>query len=106
MNTSGIRPMEYNILVKPDPVEATTKGGLIIPESKKEKDGFARTEGTLVAISPMSFMNSDWPVSMDHLKPKPGDRVIFSRYQATQVKGKDGEDYWLMKDASIAGVME
>jgi len=105
MNQSGIRPMEYNVIVKPDEVEATTKGGLIIPPSKIEKDEFARTEGTLVAASPMAFVHGDWPTDADHLKPRVGDRVVFSRYQATEVTGRDGAKYWLMKDRAIAGVM-
>ena len=106
MNDSGIRPMQYNVIVKPDDVETTTKGGLIIPPSKVEKDEFARTEGTLVAVSPMAFANGDWPEHMDGLKPRIGNRVVFSKYQATEVTGKDGAKYWLMKDTAIAGVMD
>ena len=104
MNQSGIRPMEYNVIVKPDDVETTTKGGLIIPPSKIEKDEFARTEGTLVAASPMAFSFTDWPAD-DDSKPRVGDRVVFSRYQATEVTGRDGGKYWIMKDKAIAGVM-
>jgi len=106
MNTSGIRPQEYNVLVKPDDVEATTKGGLIIPATKIEKDEFARTEGKLVATSPMAFSFEDWPTDAADQKPQIGDRVIFSRYQATEVTGRDGAKYWLMKDKAIAGVIE
>ena len=106
MNNSGIRPQEYNVLVKPDTVEAKTKGGIIIPESKLERDEFARTEGTLIAVSPMAFAFEEWPADAADLKPKVGDRVIFSRYQATEVTGRDGAKYWLMKDKSIAGVIE
>lgn len=104
--SSGIKPQEYNVLVKPDDVEKKTTGGIILPESKLEKDEFARTEGTLVAASPMAFCFDDWPENAADQKPKIGDRVIFSRYQATEVTGKDGAKYWLMKDKSIAGVME
>lgn len=103
MNTSGIRPCEYNVLVKPAPVEKATAGGLILPESKVEKDEFARMEGVLVAVSRRAF-TFDGPALDDD--PRVGDRVVFSRYQATELTGKDGEKYWLLKDKSIAGVLE
>lgn len=103
MNNSGIRPMGYNVLVKPDEVEKTTKGGIILPEVKLEKDEFGRMEGTLVAVSPMAFSFGDWPDG--EAKPAPGDRVIFSRYAGSEVMGRDGSKFWLMKDESIVGVM-
>ena len=103
MNNSGIRPVEYNVLVKPDEVQAKTPGGIILPDTKMEKDEFARTEGTLVAVSPLAFSFDVWP---EGTMPKVGQRVIFSRYMATEIKGKDGAKYWLMKDKSIAAVME
>jgi chaperonin GroES len=103
MNGSGIKPVGYNVLVKPDEVEKKTKGGIILPETKLEKDEFGRMEGTLVAASPMAFANSDWPASEP--KPQVGNRVIFSRYAGSEVTGKDGSKYWLMKDESIVGVM-
>lgn len=103
MTDCGIQPMEYNVIVKPDVVEEKTAGGLYIPEDKKEKDEFAQTIGTLIAVSPMAFAFADWPDGAR--KPQVADRVIFSRYQATEVKGQDGKKYWLMKDRVIAGVM-
>lgn len=106
MNQSGIRPQEFNVLVKPDAVETKTKGGIIIPESKLERDEFARTEGTLVAISPIAFSFDDWPEEIADQKPKVGDRVIFSRYQAQELTGRDGCKYWIMKDKSIVAVLE
>jgi len=104
MNNSGILPMEYNVLVKPTDVEKSTKGGVILPDSTVEKEQFGRMEGTLVAVSPMAFKFSDWPEGARG--PQVGDTVVFSRYQATELQGRDGGKYWLMKDQSIAGIME
>lgn len=102
VNSSGIRPMEYKVLVKPEAVEEKTKGGIILPDSKREKDEYGRTEGILVAVSPVAFTGKGYP---EGSAPVVGDRVIFSRYSASEVKGRDGEDYWLMNDEAIAGVM-
>ena len=104
LNGSGIRPVQYMVIVKPDDVEKTTKGGIILPDTKVEKDEFQRMEGQLVAVSPMAFTFKDWPDGAP--KPKVGDRVTFARYNATEITGRDGGKYWFMKDESILGVME
>lgn len=94
--------MEYKVLVKPETVEEKTKGGLYMPDSVREKDEYGRTEGVLVAASPIAFTGKSYP---EGSAPVVGDRVIFSRYSASEVKGRDGEYYWLMNDEAIAGVM-
>lgn len=106
MNNSGISPMEYNVLVQPKKVEEKTAGGLYIPDDTREREQFGQMEGILVAISPAAFTFNyeGWPE--DAALPKVGDRVFFSKYQATEIKGNDGEKYWMMKDKSIAGVMK
>ena len=104
LNGSGIRPVQYMVIVQPDEVEKTTKGGIILPDTKVEKDEFQRMEGQLVAVSPMAFTFKDWPDGAP--KPKVGDRVTFARYNATEITGRDGGKYWFMKDESILGVME
>lgn len=104
-NQSGIRPMEYNVLVLPKEVEDKTAGGLFLPDEVKEKEEFGRMEGTLVAVSPMAFSFDEWPAELEAQKPQVGQRVMFSKYQATEIMGRDGKKYWLMKDRSIAGVM-
>lgn len=107
MNTSGIRPQEFNVLVKPKQVEEKTAGGLHLPKSAIEKDEFGRTEGKLVAVSPMAFtFEGDWPDGRESEKPQIGNEVIFFKYQATELTGRDGDKYWLMKDKDIAGVYD
>lgn len=105
MNRSGITPMWDNVLVRPKVVEDKTAGGLYLPDDTKEREQFGQMEGDLVAVSAGAFRYNypDWPE--DAAKPKEGDTVVFSRYQATEIKGRDGDKYWLMKDTSIAGVL-
>ncbi|MDC0657056.1 co-chaperone GroES [Leisingera sp. SS27] len=104
-NPSGIIPVEYNVVVKPKAVEAKTSGGLYLPDDTKEREHFGQMEGDLIAVSPAAFTYNyeGWPAHSE--KPKAGDRVVFSKYQATEIKGADGEKYWLMKDKAIAGVL-
>ena len=106
MNTSGIRCCEYNVLVLPQKVEEKTAGGLILADETREKEQFGQIEGVLVDVSPMAFAFEDWPTDQEDKKPKVGDRVVFKRYEANEIKGRDGEVYWMMKDKAIGGVME
>lgn len=103
-NLSGIQPTEFKVLVKPDRVEEKTKGGIIIPDIERDREQFAATKGTLVAVSPMAFKFQDWPPIA--AKPRPGDRVVFPRYVGFAMKGDDGEDYWLLNDRDIVATLE
>ena len=96
--------MEYNVLVLPKEITEKTAGGIFLPEQVKEREEFGRMEGTLVAASPMAFKFEDWPEGA--ATPQVGDKVLFSRYNATEITGKDDQKYWFMKDRSIAGVMD
>jgi co-chaperonin GroES (HSP10) len=105
VNRSGILPTEYKVLVLPDPVEEVTKGGIIIPIEKAEKDKYATTDGTIVAISHLAFTyatDEEWAGK----KPKAGDRVAFAKYAGARRKGKDGSDYLLINDKDVVAIIE
>ena len=104
LNGSGLRPVEYKVIVLPEEAERTTKGGLLLAETTIEKNEFGRTEGVLVAVSPMAFKFEDWPD--DAPTPAVGDRVMFSRYNAHEFTGRDGRKYWIMNDKAVMAVME
>ena len=104
INKSGIKPLEFNVLVLPQEVERKTKGGLILADQTVEKEEFGRKEGIIVAASPMAFSFPDWPA--DEPKPQIGQRVMFSKYQAETVQGRDGGTYWLLKDKAILAIIE
>lgn len=102
MNDSGIRPLEYQVLVQPIRVDDKTSGGLYLPDDKKERDQYAQIMGVLVDVSPMAFSFDEKAVKT---APAIGAKVLFPKYQATEVKGRDGETYWLMQDKSIIAEM-
>jgi len=104
MTPSGIRPTEYNVLIKPKPVEEKTKGGLIIPDSKRDLDKFAQEEGEIVAVAQHAFSYETWPDGSQ--PPQLGDMVLFAKYAGTMVSGRDGVEYRLVKDKDIAAVLE
>ena len=94
----NIRPLNDRILVKRLESEEKTAGGIIIPDSAKEKPA----EGEIVAVGPGKLTDKGERVAMD---VKAGDRVLFSKYGGTDVK-IDGQDYLIMREDDILGVVE
>lgn len=94
--------MAFNVVVEIDKTETVTKGGIILPDSKTERDRLACEEGVLVAISPLAFTYAQWPD--EDKKPKVGDRVIVNRY-AGMLREKDGKDYRIIEDKSLVAVL-
>jgi len=93
-----IRPLNDRILVKRLEGEEKTAGGIIIPDSAKEKPA----EGEIVAVGPGKLNEAGARVAMDVAV---GDRVLFSKYGGTEVK-LDGEDFLIMREDDILGVVQ
>ena len=93
-----IRPLNDRLLVKRLAEEEKTAGGIIIPDSAKEKPA----EGEVVAVGPGKLNDKGDRVA---LQVKEGDRVLFSKYGGTDVK-LDGDDYLIMREDDILGIVE
>ncbi|MDR3629444.1 MAG: co-chaperone GroES [Desulfocapsaceae bacterium] len=93
-----IRPLNDRLLVKRLKEEEKTAGGIIIPDSAKEKPA----EGEVVAVGPGKSNDKGERVA---LQVKPGDRVLFSKYGGTDVK-LDGDDFLIMREEDILGIIE
>src|SRR4029450_5697811 len=92
-----IRPLHDRGIVKRIEEEAKTKGGLIIPDTAKEKP----QEGRVVAVGPGK--QDDGKVIP--LGVKAGDKILFGKYSGTEIK-LDGEEHLIMKEDDILGVIE
>lgn len=103
MNKSGFSPLDLRVLVKPDAVAEKTAGGVFLPGQSIEADRWATTRGTLVAKGANA-----WTESSQHERtPALGDRVLFAKYgKKAEIKGADGETYWLMNDEDILALEE
>lgn len=95
-NPSGIQPADVKVLVRPDPVEEKTKGGIILADVTKERDKYATTRGALIAKGPNAF--AEWGEAAAFGL---GSRVVFAQYAGLRVKGDDGEDYLVMNDEDL-----
>jgi len=93
-----IRPLQDRLIVKRIAEEERTKGGLIIPDTAKEKP----QEGQVIAVG-KGKANEDGKVTP--LDVKAGDRVLFGKYAGTEIK-IDGEEHLIMREDDILGVVE
>ena len=92
------RPLHDRVVVRRVEQEAKTAGGIIIPDTAKEKP----MEGEIIAVGPGGRDESGKLIPID---VKPGDRVLFGKWSGTEVK-IDGEELLIMKESDIMGVIE
>ena len=92
------RPLHDRVLVRRIEAEEKTAGGIIIPDTAKEKP----SEGEVVAVGPGVREESG---KLVELTVKPGDRVLFGKWSGTEVR-IEGEDLLIMKESDILGVLE
>ena len=93
-----IRPLQDRILVKRIDEEETTKGGIIIPDTAKEKP----SEGKVIAVGGGKVTEDGKTLPLD---VKKGDRVLFSKYAGTEVQ-LEGDEHIIIREDDVLGVME
>lgn len=89
----NLEPMADRVIIKPIEKEEVTKGGLVIPDTVKEKP----QEGEVIAIGPGRLSEDGKRVPID---VKKGDRVIYAKYAGTELKYED-EDYLVLRESDI-----
>ncbi len=93
----SFRPLHDRVLVRRVEAEEKTAGGIIIPDSAKEKPA----EGEVVAVGGGAKAEDGKVTPLD---VKPGDRVLFGKWSGTEVK-IDGEDLLIMKESDVLGII-
>ena len=97
MTGAKFRPLHDRVVVKRIDAEEKTKGGIIIPDSAKEKP----QEGRVVAVGPGGRDEAGKLIPLDI---KSGDRVLFGKWSGTEIK-LEGEELLIMKESDIMGVL-
>jgi chaperonin GroES len=93
-----IRPLHDRILVKRIEEEERTKGGLIIPDTAKEKP----VEGKVIAVGTGRRLEDG---SLKPLDVKKGDRILFGKYSGTEIK-VEGDEHLILREDEVLGVIE
>jgi len=106
VNTSGLAPVEYKILILPEKVEETDErmksakaAGLVLIDQTTDREKQSQVKGKLVAIGGNAF--EDWQGRI----PQVGDVVWYAKYAGYVVPGSDGQEYRLANDKDIAAVV-
>ncbi|MGO8064323.1 co-chaperone GroES [Rhizobium leguminosarum] len=94
----SFRPLHDRILVRRVDSEEKTKGGIIIPDTAKEKP----QEGEVIAVGPGARNEAGQIQALD---VKPGDRILFGKWSGNEIK-INGEDLLIMKESDVMGIIE
>jgi chaperonin GroES len=93
-----LRPLQDRILVQRVAEEEKTKGGIIIPDTAKEKPA----EGKVIAVGKGKLDDDGKRVA---LEVKKGDRILFGKYSGTEIK-IEGDDYLIMREDDVLGIID
>jgi len=97
MGKLNLKPLADRVIVKPMETEEITKGGIIVPDTAKEKP----IEGTIVAVGPGKVTEDGKQVK---LEVKQGDKVLYGKYSGTEVT-VEGEEYLIMRESDIFAII-
>jgi chaperonin GroES len=93
-----VKPLNDRVLVKRIEEAQITKGGIVIPDTAKEKP----IEGRVIAVGPGKMSDAGNRMS---LQAKEGDRILFGKYSGTEIK-VEGEEYLMMREDDILAIVE
>ncbi len=92
-----LKPLADRVVVEPSPAEETSKGGIILPDTAKEKP----QQGTVAAVGEGKVSDSG---SLVKMTVKAGDVVLYGKYSGTEIN-IDGTDYLIMRESDILAVL-
>ena len=98
MGKLNIRPLADRVVIKPLPAEEKTKGGLVIPDTAKERP----QQGEVMAVGPGRITEDGKKIPME---VKVGDKVLYGKYAGTEIS-IDGEEYLIMRESDILAVLD
>ncbi|MHC4715699.1 MAG: co-chaperone GroES [Planctomycetota bacterium] len=94
----AVKPLDDRVLVKQSEAEDVTTGGIVLPDTAKEKP----QRGKIVAVGPGKLLDSG---KRGRMGLKKGDQVFYGKYAGTEVK-VDGEDYVILRESDVLAVIE
>jgi chaperonin GroES len=95
----NIQPLADRVVVKPLEAENKTKGGIVLPDTAKEKP----QEGKVVAVGKGKTLDNG---AVQHPEVKVGDRVLYGKYSGNEITTKDGEELLIMREEDILAIIK
>lgn len=94
----AVKPLDDRVLIKQSEAEETTAGGIVLPDTAKEKP----QRGSVIAVGPGKLLDSG---ERGEMSLKKGDEVFYGKYAGTDIK-IDGEDYVILRESDVLAVIE
>jgi len=94
-----IRPLADRIVVKPLEAEEKTKGGIVLPDTAKEKPH----EGKVIAVGKGKVLDSG---NIQPLEVKVGDRILYGKYSGNEITTKEGDELLIMREEDILAIIK
>jgi len=94
-----IRPLGDRVVVKPLEAESKTKGGIVLPDTAKEKP----QEGKIVAVGKGKILENG---NLQSLEVKVGDKVLYGKYSGNEITTKEGEELLIMREEDILAIIK
>lgn len=94
-----IKPLADRVVIKPLEAENKTKGGIVLPDTAKEKP----QEGKVVAVGKGKVLENG---TLQPLEVKVGDKVLYGKYSGNEITTKDGEELLIMKEEDILAIIK
>jgi chaperonin GroES len=95
----NIQPLADRVIVRPLEAEEKTKGGIILPDTAKEKP----QEGEIIAVGKGKVLENG---NVQAMEVKKGDRILYGKYSGSEIKTKDGEDLLIMREEDILAIIK
>lgn len=95
----NVQPLGDRVVVKPLEAENKTKGGILLPDTAKEKP----QEGKIIAVGKGKYSDSG---SLQPLEVKAGDRVLYGKYSGSEITTKEGEEFLIMREEDILAIIK
>ncbi|MCK5581849.1 MAG: co-chaperone GroES [Candidatus Omnitrophica bacterium] len=95
----SIQPLGDRIIVRPLEAEEKTKGGIVLPDTVKEKP----QEGEIVAVGKGKMLDNG---SVQAMEVKVGDRVLYGKYSGTEISTKEGEELLIMREDDVLAIVK
>ncbi|MCK4276895.1 MAG: co-chaperone GroES [Phycisphaerae bacterium] len=94
----AVRPLEDRVLIKQSQAEQTTAGGIVLPDTAKEKP----QQGKVVAVGPGKVLDDGTRAKMS---VKKGDKILYGKYSGTEIK-IDGDDHVILRESDVLGIIQ
>ncbi|GAF88853.1 unnamed protein product [marine sediment metagenome] len=94
----AVRPLEDRVLIKQSQAEHTTAGGIVLPDTAKEKP----QRGKVIAVGPGKVLDDGTRAKMS---VKKGDKILYGKYSGTEIK-IDGDDHVILRESDVLGIIQ